>query len=573
MDPNDSLEDLLVGAGILPGPVILDTWGNPIDDPDELEACKQSVMEFVMSNPSAMFLFLSNTSEYHRLNVELSKVIDTINSAIQVVGNDDSVVMRSPLRVTEAPLKLSDVSWAFSRSEFADYDTTGMVENLEIHWPATVNSFREYFDPDLASITGLRRQLPVKIHPIDLGYWEQRAFRPDDMLVTMINRDAMKAGDFMSKKSVRFTQIIDTILQAKERSVNFGGPNHPELLITRPITIHTRLTERIGPAAVRWPTYTTDWKLMEYRAMNLQSIPDRSTLADYLQGDLQELGLDGDIPAENVKRDTKAGGILNRAEIPGLKEIYQSADYGIIKQAVVDLLGCAGTFGSTPPNDTTMRKMIQPVVDRFFNTRPALQFSRPNDTEGWELAPEGIGFFNAIKKLSERPSAKMLFLVNPHRSTVSDSMSKEEYDWWGLLERSTDEYLNLSGKDVRQRLGPMRGIRRSLQLTKSLRRVGEHLMPMVWEDELFMSAWMRQSRVPRTVAVLNRGWELGDSKKKFRELLNYQFVNRYLDYTDLRGGDAEYGITDVKFDLITMEVVGYGFLTTDPANNPWSNSD
>jgi len=573
MDPNDSLQDLLVGAGILPGPVILDTWGNAIDDPDELEACKQSVMEFVMSNPSTMFLFLSNTSEYRRLNVELSKVIDTINSAIHVVGNDDSVIMRSPLRITEAPLKLSDVSWAFSRSEFADFDTTGMVENLEIHWPATVNSFEEYFEPDLAPVTGLRRQLPVRIHPIDLDYWAQRAFRPDAMLVTMINRDAMKAGDLMSKKSVRFTQIIDTIMQLNNLHQPASKTKNP-LLITRPITVHTRLTERIGPAAVRWPTYTTDWKLMEYRAMNIQSIPNRSTLTDYLQGDLQELGLDGDIPAENVNRDDKFGDILNRAEIPGLKEIYNSADYGIIKQAVADLLGCSPAFGLTPPNDVTMRKMIRPVVDRFFNTRPALQFSRPNDTEGWQLAPDGIGFYNAIQTLTEnRPSVKMLFLVNPHRSTVSDSMSKEEYDWWGLLERSTDEYLDLSGQNVRQRLGPMRGIRRSLQLTKSLRILGNYLMPFVWEDELFMSAWMRQERVPRTVAVLNRGWGIGDSKKSFRELLNYQFVNRYLDYTDLRGDDADYGITDVKFDLITMEVVGYGFLTTDPANNPWSKSD
>ena len=413
----------------------------------------------------------------------------------------------------------------------------------------------------------------MRIHPIDLDYWAQRAFRPDTMLVTMINRDAMTAGDFMSKKSVRFTQIIDTIMQLNNLHQPGANTKNP-LLITRPITVHTRLTERIGPAAVRWPSYTTDWKLMEYRAMNIQSIPNRVTLTDNLQGDLQELGLDGIIPAENVKRDDTAGGILNRAEIPGLKEIYKSADYGIIKQAVADLLGTAGVFGSTPPNDTTMRKMIQPVVDRFFNTRPALQFSRPNDTEGWELAPDGIGFFNAIQTLTENsPSVKMLFLVNPHRSTVSDAMSKEEYDWWGLLERSTDEYLDLSGQNVRQRLGPMRGIRRSLQLTKSLRRVGEHLMPMVWEGQLFMSAWMRQERVPRTVAVLNRGWQIGDSKKSFRELLNYQFVNRYLDYTDLRGSDADYGITDVKFDLITMEVVGYGFLTTDPANNPWSNSD
>lgn len=565
MDPNDSLHDLLVGAGILPGPVIMDTWGNPIDDPAELEACKQSVMDFVMSKPFAMFLFLSNTSEYHRLNVELSKVIDTINSAIHVVGKDDSVVMRSPLRITEAPLKLSDVSWAFSRSEYADFDTTGMVQNLEIHWPATVNSFREYFDPDLAPITGLRRQLPVKIHPIDLDYWLKHVFRPDDMLVTMINRDAMKVGDFMSKKSVRFTQIVDVVAKT-------NAPK--EILITRPVTTITKNTELIGPAAVRWPSYTTDWSLMEYRAMHLQSIPLRINLTDYLQGDLQELGLDGMIPAENVNRDTKANGILNRAEIPGLKEIYESADYGIIKQAVADLLGAAGVVGSTPPNDTTMRKMIQPVVDRFFNTRPALQFSRPNDTEGWELAPEGIGFFNAIKTLNENsPSAKMLFLVNPHRSSVSDAMSEEEYDWWGLLERSTDEYLDLSGQNVRQRLGPMRGIRRSLQLTKSLRRVGEYLMPFVWEDELFMSAWMRQDRVPRIVSILNRGWEIGDSKKKFRKLLNYQFVNRYLDYTDLRGRDSEYGITDVKFDLITMEVVGYGFLATDPANEPWSGDD
>ena len=84
MDPDMPLEDFLTGMGVLPSALILDTWGNAIEDPDVLDRCRETLMRHILDRPWMTFGTLGHTPEFKNLIRRINGVLEVINQSMNI---------------------------------------------------------------------------------------------------------------------------------------------------------------------------------------------------------------------------------------------------------------------------------------------------------------------------------------------------------------------------------------------------------------------------------------------------------------------------------------------------------
>lgn len=539
MDPNMPLEDFLSMAGILPPALIMDTWGNVIEDPDVLDRCRETLMRHILDRPAMTFATLGHTAEFRELCRRMEGVLQVINESMMLAQPEDTIDTDRRLQLESRPFTMDDVNITFNPSSI-DYpgDTPGIDNEeggyrakdiyLDPIWAAPVVDTREDF------VEGFGRFIPMVSHPIRPEPWLARVIDNSETMDMIVNRRSEILKDLGIKNQI--PPDFSLALRNGMRNNNNG-------VTVQPIGRFDSLSCMVGKASFQWRFNNTDWKGLGWNPPVPGSRWDLRQNRKF--GNLRELASRGQIPAVDVKdRSYNKASVLHHWGIPGMKEFYECEAAQTLKGAMADLLN---------GDEESTKRLIRPIVDGWFLIRPSLVFT----PDGSELDDAGMGYVGLIERMYP-PGHKRPMLVMDAGNAKDFAIPRLE--WWGL----TEVYRGQASWDRSKQFSHRKPIANSLELEEGILKIITDMCPFYddYSETVVRSAWLRQDWVPKLVGRLDR--ELAEllpidkddyrDKEIWRDAVMKPLNSWRYGWSDDR--DDSQSIGRILFDLPSRSVVG-----------------
>lgn len=401
-DPNISLEDFLSMAGVLPPALILDTWGNAIEDPDVIDRCRRTLEDHILDTPKWLFAALSQTRPVIEIRRMLGEVVDGINRNLNLVV--DETEMRDNMIVHNKELDVEDamITFNFYKDE-SSYDEI-KVKNVEmsILWPAQVTN------PEEDYIAGFGRRLHVKVQKLQEEPWQSASIDETEVIHGIINRPSG------SLRSLGFrNQIPVELLRMTENDVAYLYIKGKEWQ-SRSCHIGRGVEGmKLNPSAISW---NGRWSMMEYGYLT----PGERYSQRANKGNMQPLAFSGFLPSD----DKRESNMANRRSdfgwtIPGLADLGRSEAYSELCEVMKQFLN-----GNSEP----MRELLRPLTDRMFINRPSLAFT----PDGSEIDTDGLGYQDMIYQLLTKEDVLEVVMAVDVATRKYDI---PRLDWWGIIEK------------------------------------------------------------------------------------------------------------------------------------------
>ncbi|MDA8580330.1 hypothetical protein N9L01_00015 [bacterium] len=209
IDPNVSLEDFLSIAGILPQALIMDTWGNAIEDPDVLDRCRETLMRHILDRPWMTFGTLGHTPEFKNLIQRINEVLEIINQNMLLAKPEDTIDTSRMLQLESRPFTLEDVNLTFNLSSTDYPENKPGIDNeeggyrpndiyLDPIWSAPMKNNHENF------MEGFNHFLPIVSHPIRPEPWLSKIINNNAAINLIINRHSEILKDLKIKNQIPY---------------------------------------------------------------------------------------------------------------------------------------------------------------------------------------------------------------------------------------------------------------------------------------------------------------------------------------------------------------------------------
>lgn len=539
IDPNVSLEDFLTIAGILPQALIMDTWGNAIEDPNVLDRCRETLMRHILDRPWMTFGTLGHTPEFKNLIQRINEVLEVINQNMLLAKPENTIDTSRMLQLESRPFTLEDVNLTFHLSS-TDYpgdepgidNEEGGYRPIDIYldpiWAAPVKNNREDF------VEGFGRFLPMVSHPIRPEPWLSRVIDGNAVIDLVVNRRSEMLKDLGVKNRIPYDFA---------EALKNGMRNNNNGVTVQPFGWNDNLSCMVGSAAVRWRFSADGWKNLAWNPPipgGRYEVRNRNQI-----GNLRRLAENGQLPSENVKdRNYSTSSILHHWGIPGLKEFYDSEESETLRSAMADLLN---------GDEESTKRLIQPIIEGWFLLRPGLVFT----PDGSELDDAGMGYITLMEKMFP-PGHKSPMVVMDAGRTKDYQIPRLE--WWGL----TEVYRGQESWDRSKMYSHNKPIANSLELEEGVLQVIQNMSPF-WEsfsETVVRSAWLKQDMIPKLAGRLDL---LSDilpvenhrDKEEFRKAVMRPINSWRYSTGDMRDETQDMGT--ILFDMVSRSVVGVEF--------------
>ncbi len=539
IDPNMPLEDFLSMAGVLPPALIMDTWGNAIEDPDVLDRCRETLMRHILDKPLWTFATLGHTQEFKNLIQRINEVLEVINQNMLLAKPEDTIDTSRMLQLESRPFTMEDVNLTFTLSS-TDYpgdepgidNEEGGYRPIDIYldpiWAAPVKNNREDF------VEGFGRFLPMVSHPIRPEPWLSRVIDGFTVVDMVVNRRSEMLKDMGIKNRIPYDF---------SNSLKDGMRNNNNGVTVQPFGWNDNFSCVVGSAAVRWRFSADGWKNL---AWNPPIPGSRYKFRDQGKlGNLRRLAETGQLPSENVKdRKYSNNSVLHHWGIPGMREFYKSKESEILRSAMADLLN---------GDEKAVKQLIQPMIDSWFLTRPGLVFT----PDGSELDSAGIGYASMLEKMLP-PNHKYPLVVMDAGRTKNYQIPRLE--WWGL----TEVYRGQESWDRTKQYSYKQPIANSLELEEDVLEIIQNMCPF-WEsfsETVVRSAWLKQDMVPKLAGRLDLISDILPvedvrGRKEFRDAVMKPLNSWRYSTGDMR--EETQSIGTILFDMTSKNVVGIEF--------------
>lgn len=548
VDPNISLEDFLSMTGILPQALIMDTWGNAIEDPDVLDRCRETLMRHILDRPVLTFATLGHTPEFKNLIQRLNGVLEVINQSMMLAQPEDTIDTNRMLQLESRPFTMEDVNITFNPSSI-DYpgDTPGIDNEeggyrakdiyIDLIWAAPVVDTREDF------VEGFGRFIQMVSHPIRPEPWLARIIDSTETMDTIVNRRSEMLKDLGIKN--RIPSDFSSALREGMRNRNNG-------VTVQAIAWNDKYSCMVGEAAVQWRFSADDWKGLGWNP----PVPgSRWDLGQNRQaGNLRELARKGQLPAVDVKDEkyTKHS-TLHHWGIPGMKDFYKCEAAETLRSAMADLLN---------GDEESTKRLIQPIIDGWFLLRPGLVFT----PDGSELDDAGMGYNSLIERMFPLHHKSPMMVMDASRKDYAIP----RLEWWGL----TEVYRGNAKEDRSNQFSYRKPIANSLELEEGVLKIIKNLCPYYdsYTETVVRSAWLKQDRIPKLVGRLDNDLthliptESSQEKQKWDMSVMKPINSWRYSWGDYR--DESQSIGKILFNLSTRSVVGVELYETERGTDP-----
>ena len=537
MDPDMPLEDFLTGMGVLPSALILDTWGNAIEDPDVLDRCRETLMRHILDRPWMTFGTLGHTPEFKNLIRRINGVLEVINQSMMLAQPEDTLDTSRMLQLESRPFTMEDVNITFNLSSIDSYydspgidNDTGGYRPIDVYldpiWAAPVVDTREDF------VEGFGRFIPMVSHPIRPEPWLARVIDTNETIEMIVNR----RSEILKDLGVRNLIPADFSI-----ALRTGMRNNNNGVTVQPIGWNDYYACVVGKAAIRWRFGADDWKGLGWNP------PVPGGRWDLRQsrktGTLRELARNGQLPAVDVKDESHTSArTLHHWGIPGMKEFYQGKDSETLRSAMADLLN---------GDEESTKRLIRPIIDGWFMNRPSLVFT----PDGSELDDAGMGYVGLLERMFP-PGHKRPMMVMDAGNARNYEIPRLE--WWGL----TEVYRGQASWDRSKQFSHRKPIANSLELEEGVLKVIKDMCPFYedYSETVVRSAWLKQDWVPKLAGRLDNELaemlpiEDSQDKKIWQDAIMRPINSWRYSQSDAREDTQTIGT--IMFDLSTKSVVG-----------------